>query len=260
MLLGVNYHVYIDRLPTGIPFYVGIGNDRRIKVNVRNKWHTSIRKKYPGWYRTVIETAPRKLCQEFEEFLISEIGRRDLGKGTLVNLTDGGEGAPNTVVSEATRQKQSLKSKGRKFTESHRKAMSTSSKGRKFTEEHKNNISMGKKGKQVLPPEVISANAKKMWEKEGYKENHSKMMKDKWEEPEYRDNLVSKHQIRMANPVVREELSVKISKAWESPKLRQEASERTKGTMWMNKDGKSKRVKQDNAELMFSEGWKKGRK
>lgn len=55
--------------------------------------------------------------------VISEIGRQNLGTGTLVNLTDGGEGECGRVVSSATRAKMSLMFKGRPLSEEWRNAV-----------------------------------------------------------------------------------------------------------------------------------------
>ncbi len=42
---------------------------------------------------------------ELENFYIKTVGRRNKGLGSLVNLTDGGEGNPGRVVSQETREK-----------------------------------------------------------------------------------------------------------------------------------------------------------
>jgi len=47
-----------------------------------------------------------------ERTLIATFGRRNVGTGTLCNLTDGGEGASGTVISSQTRAKQSAAAKG----------------------------------------------------------------------------------------------------------------------------------------------------
>lgn len=87
-------NVYVDRkAPGGEPFYVGIGTDARVSKRTRNQWHTGICKKYPTWVREVVtQVSSREAAEELELFLIEEIGRRDLGRGPLVNLTAGGEG------------------------------------------------------------------------------------------------------------------------------------------------------------------------
>jgi hypothetical protein len=167
-------HVYLDRKPDGTPFYVGIGNARRVKHIDRNHWHAAVREKYSGWTRTVIESADREKCKEFEMFLIAEIGRRDLGKGPLVNLTDGGEGAEGLIQSpEAcekirvsklgfswgrhspdTRRRQSLASKGKPKSAAHCEALSKALKGRKLSDEHKKNIGRAGVGRKFSPETI----------------------------------------------------------------------------------------------------------
>jgi hypothetical protein len=44
-------------------------------------------------------------------------GRKDLMKGTLVNMTDGGDGSINIIVSKDTREKLSKAGKGRKMSQ-----------------------------------------------------------------------------------------------------------------------------------------------
>ena len=138
-------HVYIDYKPDGTPFYVGKGTSGRIKSIERNKWHSNVCKKHPTWYRTIVETASDELCKEFEIFLISIIGRKDLGLGTLVNLTDGGEGMLNP--SKETREKLSASSRSRVRTEEWRKNQSKSLKGRKCTPEQIAAMSIARTGK-----------------------------------------------------------------------------------------------------------------
>lgn len=68
-----------------------------------------------------------------ERMLIFTIGRRDLGTGTLLNRTAGGQGSrgrKNFRHDAETKRRISEKLKGRRFTEEHRKAISESTKGR----------------------------------------------------------------------------------------------------------------------------------
>lgn len=77
-------------------FYVGIGNEKRpyIKSDRSEFWNKTV-KKY-GYEVKIVNTelAWTEAC-ELEKFWIKKIGRRDLKEGTLVNLTDGGEGNNN---------------------------------------------------------------------------------------------------------------------------------------------------------------------
>lgn len=49
-----------------------------------------------------------KIAQMIEVAVISTIGREDLGKGTLFNKTDGGDGVVGRIISEEERSKKSL--------------------------------------------------------------------------------------------------------------------------------------------------------
>ena len=94
------------RKDTNEVFYIGIGNDISRAYDTKNRknkhWH-GIVKKY-GYLIEVIETnlSWEAACDK-EKQLIKEYGRFDLGLGTLVNMTDGGEGQSNP--SEETKKK-----------------------------------------------------------------------------------------------------------------------------------------------------------
>ena len=92
-----NKVVYIHRKATNREvFYVGIGSPKRPyqkDTSQRNVvWHRVVKKH--GYSVEVIRTGlTRQEACDIEIDLIELIGRRDKKKGTLVNLTDGGEGA-----------------------------------------------------------------------------------------------------------------------------------------------------------------------
>lgn len=95
-------------------FYIGIGNNKRpyIKNTRSSFWKNEVKK-----HNYVIEILSDNLtwenAQEAEIQLIKLYGRRDLKLGILVNLTDGGDGSPGTIVSEKTKQKLSVSLKGK---------------------------------------------------------------------------------------------------------------------------------------------------
>jgi hypothetical protein len=83
------------RNDTNEVFYVGIGRtEKRAYATNRTKFWKNIVKK--AGYQ--VEITHRDIIWEeacsIEKYLIAFYGRRDLGQGTLVNLTDGGEGIP----------------------------------------------------------------------------------------------------------------------------------------------------------------------
>ncbi len=93
-----NKVVYIHRKATdGTIFYVGIGNPSRAKNRYyRNRFWKATVKKHGHTIHIIERNISWKDACESEIALIELIGRRDLGLGTLVNLTDGGDGATNT--------------------------------------------------------------------------------------------------------------------------------------------------------------------
>ena len=92
-----NKVVYIHRKASNREvFYVGMGNPDRPYQKAPTArsvvWHRVVKKH--GYYVEVIRTGlTRQEACDIEIDLIELIGRRDKKKGTLVNLTDGGEGA-----------------------------------------------------------------------------------------------------------------------------------------------------------------------
>lgn len=103
---------YLHIKPDGEIFYVGIGNSKRpYSKGKRSKfWHNVVNKH--GYSIKIITeySSWEKVCQ-LEKWLIREIGRRDLGLGTLVNLTDGGDGTIN--ASAESRERSAAKQRGR---------------------------------------------------------------------------------------------------------------------------------------------------
>ena len=99
------YYVYMYRHPdTLVPFYVGYGKNDRCNDHLNEAKNTSknshklnkIRKILSENKEPVIQiinsNISKKEACELEEFLIEIIGRSDLNKGTLTNLTKGGDG------------------------------------------------------------------------------------------------------------------------------------------------------------------------
>ena len=107
------------RLDTFEVFYIGIGKTekRAYSKKNRNKWWKNIILKTEYSVEIIIEDISWKEAQEVEVLLISEYGRRDLGLGNLVNLTNGGEGTQGIIVSDKTKQNMSTSATGRKHSE-----------------------------------------------------------------------------------------------------------------------------------------------
>jgi hypothetical protein len=86
--------IYRHLKPNGEVFYIGIAKlkSRPYSKENRNKWWYNIVNKY-GYEVQILKTdLTWKDACELEQILIAHYGRKDLGLGPLVNLTDGGEG------------------------------------------------------------------------------------------------------------------------------------------------------------------------
>jgi len=105
----VGYHH--KRLDTGEVFYVGIGDYRRPYSNDNRNphWHHIVNK-FGHEIIIIKENISWEDACIWETSEIKRIGRRDLGIGSLVNLTDGGEGTDN--LSKESRKKISRKMSG----------------------------------------------------------------------------------------------------------------------------------------------------
>ena len=100
------------RLDTNEIFYIGIGSDlnfqrSRDKTDRTDFWKAIVNKsKYNIEIITNNITWEEACIKESE--LINLYGRRDLNQGTLVNMTNGGEGAYGRCISNQTKQKISI--------------------------------------------------------------------------------------------------------------------------------------------------------
>lgn len=162
-------HIRLDKNEV---FYIGIGSDenyeRASTPKNRNRYWHNIVNKTPYEVEIILdELTWEEACEKEKEF-IKLYGRKDLKEGTLVNMTDGGEGAVGVLVSESTRQKISqnhsnvsgannpMYGKKRddnwcrgltKDTDERVRRISDKLKGREKSLEHRSKISDARKGK-----------------------------------------------------------------------------------------------------------------
>lgn len=114
------YYVYIHyRNDNGTPFYVGRGKKYEGRLDTPGEYQRAYEKgindRSDFWHRIVnkagytVEIFLDELTYEEayhkEIELVKLYGRRNIGKGPLVNLTDGGEGNEGYVTSEETKKK-----------------------------------------------------------------------------------------------------------------------------------------------------------
>lgn len=152
------------RLDNDTIFYIGIGNEykRAYSKHSRNSYWNNIVSKTDYKVTILFENLTWAEACKKEVELISLYGRKDLKKGLLANLTDGGDGVKGhsketidkitkfhkgRIHSEEEKLKRINSRKGYVCSEETKKKMSDSAKGRKFTDEHIKNLSLSHKNK-----------------------------------------------------------------------------------------------------------------
>ncbi|MGZ9736539.1 NUMOD3 domain-containing DNA-binding protein [Flavobacterium sp. GNP002] len=106
-------HIRLDKKE---PFYIGIGKDKyynraKSKAKRNNLWNKIVSKTDYD-IEIIFEHDDYEIVKEKEKEFINLYGRKDLNKGSLSNLTDGGEGALGHIPSLEKRLNQSIKQKG----------------------------------------------------------------------------------------------------------------------------------------------------
>jgi hypothetical protein len=167
-----NTVVYIHtRLDTNEVFYVGIGTEKRAyrKFSRSKFWHY-ITDKVDYRVDILFNSLSRDEACILEVALIEFYGRRNLGKGTLVNLTDGGE-APNGLIhSEETKKKISDKTSGSNnprygaiISKETRRKIGEGNTGKVHTKEHNAKIKDSSNKKPVIQLD-LEGNFIREWE------------------------------------------------------------------------------------------------
>ena len=130
----MTYYVYAHykKGEANIPFYIGKGRKRRAwQTNKRSEFWHNVVKKYGCDVRILHDNLSESDAFWIECKLIGMFGRSDLGKGPLVNHTDGGDGASGAIRSEKSKKQTSEKMKGRTYDETRRKSVSEGMGGNK---------------------------------------------------------------------------------------------------------------------------------
>ena len=161
----------------GKTFYIGIGKgeDRAFDYSHRSDFWKRYANKYGVSTEILTKGISFDKAKELEVLLISEYGRRDLGTGVLVNMTDGGEGSLGRKQSKEEKQKRANSNRGKKRSYITKKRMSESRKGMVFSDKHIENL---KKSHLGLPSgnskKVIDLNTNKIYRslREGCLENN----------------------------------------------------------------------------------------
>lgn len=145
------------RLDKNEVFYVGIGKKESRAFDMVNRNH--IWKGIKSRSEVEIEIVARELSWEhaceLEQLMISEYGRIDLGTGTLVNLTDGGEGTIGVKQSQESINKRANSNRGKKRSEETKSKMSEARKGIVFSAEHIENLRKSHLGQKTVNGKMV---------------------------------------------------------------------------------------------------------
>lgn len=148
------------RNDTNDVFYVGYGTDdggkykRAITKKSRNIHWKNIVNKVGFHYEIIEDNLTLDELSERERYWIKFYGRSDLNEGTLVNMTDGGDGGDTSGYIDYTKVSNSMK--GRIFSDEHKnklkgpKSEDTKLKLRKpHSIEHNKNVSKALTGRKL---------------------------------------------------------------------------------------------------------------
>jgi hypothetical protein len=171
------------RNDTNEVFYVGIGNEEKrafVKCKRNPYWKHIVNK--VGYSVNIIhKDIDWEEAKKIEILLIEKYGRKDLGLGNLVNMTDGGQGSLGLKISEETREKMSKAQKGennpnfgKTLSEEHRQKISEGKKGSIVSEETRHKIGKKHKGK-ILTEETREKMSKAQKGKTYSEETREKM-------------------------------------------------------------------------------------
>jgi len=235
-----SYYIYLHvRKDNGVVFYVGKGTDEgnlifeRSKATERNKWWKNIVNKTEYEIKIVNTFDSEDKAFQKEKELIKKYGRKDLGFGTLVNLTDGGEGMENP--SQETRMKLSESRKGEK---NHKY-------GKPTPKDTCEKISKTLTGRKLPEQTCVKMSESRTGDKHPlFGKHHKDSSKQKM-----RDQKIGKMDGEK-NPFFGKTHSVEASK---------KISESGKGRKWINNGVKSITAKGDLLDNYLSNGWVFGR-
>lgn len=163
------------RSDSGAVFYVGKGPvSRSTDLRSRNAHWRAIVARFGHSVEIVCDGLDDERALALEIMLIQFYGRRDLGTGSLVNMTDGGDGVRGRImppVSVETRSKKSAALKGRKKSPEHIAKCAASLRGRVIPVAQRAAVSAALKGRPQSPEHVakraaaITGEKSPMWGK-----------------------------------------------------------------------------------------------
>lgn len=193
------YYVYRHvRLDTNVPFYIGVGTKPKTYSSHESEYSRAFRKSCRSvFWKRVTEKTEYKVeiiyeANTLEEVYLKEVefielyGRRDLSKGSLVNLTCGGVGIKD--VAKGVRDKISNAQKGAcnnpEFIKGRSDRIKLLWQNPEFRNRMEEKVRARVKDKDYLS--MMSTKAKERWKSETYRSQKSEEAKEMWKNPEYK--------------------------------------------------------------------------
>jgi NUMOD3 motif len=248
----MHYYTYAYLREDKTPYYIGKGTGNRI-------YSTNRRIKPPKDKSRVIylkQNLTEEEAFKHEIYMIAVFGRKDLGTGILINMTNGGEGASGALRSDEFRRKLSEVNKGHTVSEETRRKLSEAHKGKIRSEEHKKNIGKANKNK------IVSEETRRKMSESS--KNPSEETRRKMSQCQIGKTFSEEHKIKLSEAakgkILSEETKRKISESNKgkicSEETRKKRSENIKGRKWWNDSCGNKKMVVECP----GDGWKLGRK
>lgn len=228
-------------------YYVGVGHGNRaysVKP-ARNPFWKAVYDKHG--IDVVIMHDDLSLSEAFqlERAYIISIGRRDLGTGTLTNLTDGGDGLTNPSLKTRTKMSEKASISGiRRFQNPIERERASANMAKMWNrlspEEREDRI---RRVQASFTPEVCAKIVEKIklhYSNPMNREAHSVRMKRSWDGNSNRKAALADRSTKYWTPEHRKEQSEKIIKFYSDEENRKMISEHTK-TQWQNPEVRKKR-------------------
>lgn len=128
-----------------IPFYIGIGKRERYYTSYQREYRRAFcfikrSRTWTGFVRNkkvnviveiLFESDSHEFIKQKEKEFIKLYGRKNQGTGTLINLTDGGDGSLGYIPTEESRRKNSLAKKGKRLPLEVRQKIALANRGKK---------------------------------------------------------------------------------------------------------------------------------
>jgi hypothetical protein len=165
----MDYYTYAWMREDGTPYYIGKGRNNR-----------AFRKGSPNSDRVILlkQNCTEEEAFKHERYMISVFGRKDIGTGILINLTEGGDGSSGYLHTEETKQqmkgpktddhKQKLSEVRTKLWEDpeYREKMAEINKRSRQSEEFKEKQRVAQLNRDPVSNTKQKATKRKKWKKE----------------------------------------------------------------------------------------------